>query len=172
MMRESRGFSRVVAGSLGFLSSYDREVRKPVVLLQEIQSPFGVARGVRDCSRVTAVVLGLQFSLKELGVFLIAAGNIGITELEGDIGRLLIVPMHSQILLCCEGLCGLLWGRCNGRWPHLELGREPQSSSPVLTWILGCMQFQTGSQDSTCVEAWNSAFHSQVVKVVSVLQSN
>ena len=78
---------------------------------------------------------------------------------EGDISELLMVPMHSHEYFCVvRGLCGLLWGRCNGRWPHLELRQEPQGSSPVLTWILGCMQFQTGSQDSTCVEAWNSAF--------------
>ena len=37
---DSRGFSRVVAGSLGFLLSYDGELREPLVLPQE--SPVSI----------------------------------------------------------------------------------------------------------------------------------
>ena len=36
-----------------------------------------------------------------------------------------------------RGLSGLHWVWCNGRGPHLELSREPQGSSPLLTWVLG-----------------------------------
>ena len=37
------------------------------------------------------------------------------------------------------GLSGIHWGQFNGRGPHLELRRETQVSSPVLTWFLGCI---------------------------------
>ena len=78
---------------------------------------------------------------------------------DGDLREFLMVPMGSQESFgVVRALSGFLWGRCNGRGPHLQLRREPQGSSPVLTWISGCVQFQTGSQVSTCVEAWNSAF--------------
>ena len=67
----------------------------------------------------------------------------------------------SRIFSRLRGLTGFLWSWCNGIEPHLELRKEPQASSPVLTWISGlCIQFQKGSQVSTCVEAWNSDFFS------------
>ena len=50
------------------------------------------------------------------------------------------MPMGSQKY--CDvgrGLSGLHWVWCNGRGPHLELRREPQGSSPVLTWVSGCV---------------------------------
>ncbi|KAI4585933.1 hypothetical protein MJG53_006167 [Ovis ammon polii x Ovis aries] len=36
------------------------------------------------------------------------------------------------------GLTGLLSHRCRGLRPCVESGPEPEDSSPVLTWILGC----------------------------------
>ena len=42
---ESRGFSRVVAGSLGFLSSCEGDFRDPLVLLQRSGVSSRVARG-------------------------------------------------------------------------------------------------------------------------------
>ena len=41
----SRGFSQVVAGSLGLLSSYDRDLREPLELQKCSQASFRVARG-------------------------------------------------------------------------------------------------------------------------------
>ena len=74
-----------------------------------------------------------------------------------DLRELLTVPMGSQEYCGVgRGLMGLHWGQCKGRGPHLELRREPQGSSPVLTWL--CMPSQKGSQVSTCVETWNSTF--------------
>ena len=43
---ESPGFSRVVAGNLRFLSSYDGDLRDPLVLPQESQFSMRVARGL------------------------------------------------------------------------------------------------------------------------------
>ena len=55
---------------------------------------------------------------------------------DGDLRELLMVPMRSQESFgVVRGFSGFLWGRCNGRGPHLELRREPQGSSRVLTWI-------------------------------------
>ena len=49
-----------------------------------------------------------------------------------------MVPMGSQQYRGVEwGLLGVHWGPCNGRGPHLVLRREPQGSSPVLTWVSG-----------------------------------
>ena len=50
MMGEPAGFSRVVAG----FSSYDRELREPLVLAREVQSPFKLRVGSRHYSQVTA----------------------------------------------------------------------------------------------------------------------
>ena len=40
---QSHGFSRIMAGSLGFLSSWEWELREPLVLPQGSQAPFQVA---------------------------------------------------------------------------------------------------------------------------------
>ncbi|KAI4585917.1 hypothetical protein MJG53_006151 [Ovis ammon polii x Ovis aries] len=43
------------------------------------------------------------------------------------------------------GLSGLLSRRCRGLRPCVESGPEPEDSSPVLTWILGCSRLKTGT---------------------------
>ena len=50
---ESLGFSRVVAANLGFLSSYDEDLRDPLVWPQESPVSMRVARGLSGvlCSR-------------------------------------------------------------------------------------------------------------------------
>ena len=48
--REPHGFSRVAAG----FSSYDGELREPLVFPREVKSPFEVRGGAGDCYRVTA----------------------------------------------------------------------------------------------------------------------
>ena len=48
----------------------------------------------------------------------------------------LVLPHKSQISMCVVmSLSGFLSSRSQGLVPHLELRREPQYSSPVLTWI-------------------------------------
>ena len=59
-----------------------------------------------------------------------------LSNCDSDLRELLMVPMGSQeYFLAVRGLWGFLQGCYNGRGPHLELWQEPQSSSPVLTWI-------------------------------------
>ena len=59
---------------------------------------------------------------------------------EADLRGLLMVPMGSKEY-CEVGrvLSGIHWSRYNGRGPHLELSWESQGSSPVLTWVSGCV---------------------------------
>ena len=78
---------------------------------------------------------------------------------DGDLSELLMVPMGSQESCGVgRGLSGLHWGWCNER----GLTRVEARTSGFLSFSdvgLGlCMPFQTGSQVSTCLEAWNSAF--------------
>ena len=60
MMGESRGFSRVAAGSLGFLSSYNGELREPPVLPQRSPVSIPVEMGSVDCFGVMAGESGLN----------------------------------------------------------------------------------------------------------------
>ena len=92
---------------------------------------------------------------------------------DGDLRKLLMVPMRSQeSFRVVRGLSGFLWGRCNGRGPHLQLRREPQGSSPVLTWILGCVcSFKQGVR-SRLVLRHRTLLSSRAVKEVSGLQSS
>jgi len=60
MTGESRGFSRVVAGSLGFVSIYDGELREPPMLPKRSPVSIRVAMGSVDCFRVTAGQSGIN----------------------------------------------------------------------------------------------------------------
>ena len=82
-----------------------------------------------------------------------------------------MVPMGSQeFFRVVRGLLGFLWGWCNGRGPHLQLSQEPQSSSPVLTWISGCVcSFKQGVR-SQLVLRHGTLLSSRAVKEVSGLQ--
>ena len=51
---ESPGFSRVTASNLGFLSSYNGDLRDPLVWPQEIPSPCELQGASRDSSAVGA----------------------------------------------------------------------------------------------------------------------
>ena len=69
-----------------------------------------------------------------------------------------------------RGLSGLHWGRCNERRPLLELRQEPQGSSPVLTFVSGCLcHFKQGVR-SRLVWRHGNLLSSRVVKGVSGLQ--
>ena len=60
MTGESRGFSRVVAGSLGFVSIYDGELREPPMLPKRSPVSIRVAMGSVDGFRVTAGQSGIN----------------------------------------------------------------------------------------------------------------
>ena len=82
-----------------------------------------------------------------------------------------MVPMGSQEYCGVgRGLLGFHWGWCNGRGPHLELRWEPQGSSPILMWVLGCVcHFKQGVK-SRLVWRHETLLSSRVVKGVSGLQ--
>ena len=84
-----------------------------------------------------------------------------------------MVSMGSQESFCVvRGLSGFLWGQCNGRGPHLQLRWKPQGSSPVLTWISGCVcSFKQGVR-SRLVLRHRTLLSSRAVKEVSGLQSS
>ena len=90
---------------------------------------------------------------------------------DGDFRELLRVPMGNQEYCGVgRGLSGLHWVWSNGRGPHPELKREPQGSSPVLTWVSGCVcRFKQGVR-SRHVWRHGTLLSSRVVKGVSGLQ--
>ena len=72
-------FSRVVAGSLAFLSSYDGELREPLVLSQGSPVSIRVARGSVGLLLSHGRGIGPQFALKgeSRGLSRVVAGNFG-----------------------------------------------------------------------------------------------
>ena len=60
---ESLGFSRVVAANLGFLSSYDEDLRDPLVWPQESPVSMRVARGLSGFLSSQCLVLGPHLEL-------------------------------------------------------------------------------------------------------------
>ena len=82
MTRESRGFSRVAAGSVGFLSSYNGELREPLVLPQG--SPVSIVRGSAGLLSSHGRGIRPQFALKgeSRGLSRVAAGNFGFCRFE------------------------------------------------------------------------------------------
>ena len=77
---ESRGFSWVAARSLGFLSSYDGEIREPLVLPQGSPVCLRVARGSTGFFSSHSRGIGPQFALKgeSWGLSRFVGGNFGI----------------------------------------------------------------------------------------------
>ena len=64
LRRESPGFSRVAAGNLRFLSSYDGDLRDPLVLPQESEFSTRVARGLLGFLSIRCWVLGPHLELR------------------------------------------------------------------------------------------------------------
>ena len=90
---------------------------------------------------------------------------------DGELSELLRVSMGSQDY-CGVGrsISALHWVWCNGRRPHLGLRREPQVSSPLLTWVSGCVcHFKQGVK-SQRVWRHGTLLCSRVVNRVSGLQ--
>ena len=158
---------------MGFLSSYVGELRKPPVWLQ------GSPVSIRVASRRSGLLLshgrgiGPQDAFKgeSRGLSRVAARNPGFPRL---------VTVNSRASQGAYGKSGILWTWEEPLRAPLGLVQWKRASSRIEAGTLGflscsdigfrlCMPFQTGSQVSTCVEAWNSAFLS-VVKGVSGLQ--
>ena len=81
-----------------------------------------------------------------------------------------MVIMGSQEYFVVGGPLETTLGLSRGRGPHLKLRREPQGSSPVLTWASGCVcHFKQGVK-SPLVWRHRTLLSSRVVKGVSGLQ--
>ena len=80
MTEESRVFSRVAAGSLGFLTSYDGKLRDPPVLPK--RSPVSIRVVLRNGGLLLSHGRGIgrQFAEKQesQGLSRVAAGNLGV----------------------------------------------------------------------------------------------
>ena len=175
MMRESRGFSRVVVGSLGFLSSYDREVRKPLMLPQGNPVSIWVARGSARLLSSHGSCIGPQFSLKgeTRGLSWVAAGNIGFPRFAK------VTSVSFSWFPCIVTNTFVLWGvsvDCSGVAAMEDglissWGRNLRV--PLLFWrgFWGVCSFKQGVR-TRLVWRHGTLLSSQVVKVVSVLQSN
>ena len=157
-------FSRAAARRVRFLLSYDGELRERLVWPQGSQLSFRVARGSVACLSSHSRGIGPQDMLK---------GECrGLSRSEaGNLRELLRVPMESQEYCGVgRGLSGHHWVWCNGRGPLLELRWELQSSSPVLTWVSGCVcRFKQGVR-SRRVWRHGTLLSSRVVEGVSGLQ--
>ena len=123
MTGESRGFSRVAVGGLGFLSRYHREVREPLVLPQGSQVSI---RLVRVSASALESRQGNQASIPlEGGIsrcFSSCSRKFDSLELpRGPEGASHVVSGKSGILSSCEGLLGI----------PLELVQATRASSRV-----------------------------------------
>ena len=98
-------------GSSGLLSNHCRGYRPQDALMKESRSLSQVAAGNPVFPRLVTVTLG-SFS--------------------GAYGK-------SGILWCWEGPLGTPLGLVRWKRSHPELTREPQGSSPLLMWVLGCV---------------------------------
>ena len=138
----SCGLSRVAARGLGFLSRYHGELREPLVLPQGSQSPFELRGQARECSGVTAGELRLNSHGRgNLKVFLELWQEVWVpSSCHGDVRETLMLSLGSQeSFQVVRGLSGFLSSWFRRLWPHVELMRETQGSSPALTGISGSL---------------------------------
>ena len=85
---ESRGFSRVLVGILGYLSSCDRDLRDPLVLLQRSRVSFRDSRGTSGF---------LSSRCRQIGLCLQCTGNsVFLSSSNRDLGLFINVHLESQ----------------------------------------------------------------------------
>ena len=139
---KSRGFSLVVAGSLGFFSSCDGELREPLMLPQGSQVSIRVARASAGVlwSHIRGIRPQFAWKGESQGVSRVAAESVGSLELpRGPEGASHLVSGKSGHLWSCEGPLRIPLKLVQGLGPHVEVWRETHCSSPVLTWISGLL---------------------------------
>ena len=163
LQRDVCCFSRVTTGNSGNLSCGPMEVQSPFTCKGNRRIALESRHGNQASRRIEG---GISMSFSSCG----RKPWIPST-CDSDLRELLMVPMGSQeYCVVARGLWGLHWGLCNGRGPHLELRRYPQGSSPVLTWVSGCVcHFKQGVR-SRLVWRHGSLLLSRVVKGVSGFQ--
>ena len=112
LSQESRGFSRVPAGSLGSLSSYDGDLRGHLVLPQESQSSFKPVRVTSEflLSRCRGTGLHLELRRETQGSSPLATVISGflLSFISGVRPRFLLrhgIPLFSRVV---KGVSGVL----------------------------------------------------------------
>ena len=141
-MEESRGLSRVAAGGLGFLSRYHGELRQPLVLPQGSQVSFQVARVSTGVLWSHGRGIRPQFAWKweSKGVSEFWQEVWVPSSFHGDLREPLMLSLGSQeSFQVVRGLSGFFSSWCRQLGPHLEMRRETQVSSSVLTRISGSL---------------------------------
>ena len=140
MRGESRGFSRGLAGSLGFLLSCDVDLRVPLVLRQGSQVPFPVVMGT--------------------------SGYLS-SNCRGNRPHLDFCPETPCSSPVATGISGM---RSRFTWvvrPHLELKPRTLLSSRVATGLLEPFEWHKGSEASYGVLRGNSGLLSEKKGLIS-----
>ena len=161
MIGESRGFSRAAMQRMGFPSSYDGELWEPLVWPQGSPVSIRVARGREAFLSSHGGGIGPQDALKgkSQGLSRVVAGDPGFP-------RLVMVTSGTFSWCLWEVKNTVVFG--GSSWDSTWVGaledvlsRVEAGASVFLSCsdvgLSVCIPFQTRSQVSTCVEAWNSA---------------
>ena len=163
-------FFLAAACHLGFLSCYDGELRKPLMWRQGIAVfiRFAGANAALISSHSRGIEPQDTFKGESRGLSRVAAGPWVPSTCDCALRELLRVTMGSQEYCAVRrGLSGLHWVWCNGRGPHFLFKREPQGSSPILTWVSGHVcHFKQGIR-YRCVWAHGTLLSSRVVRGVT-----
>ena len=110
--------------------------------LREVKSPFKLQGRARECSGVMAGESGLNSHGRgNLKVFLELRQEVWVSSsCHRDLREPLMLSLGSQeSFRVVRGLSRFLSSWCGRLGPHLELRRETQCSSSVLTGILGSL---------------------------------
>ena len=147
---ESGGFSRVVARSLGFLSSCDRDLRDPLVLPQRSRISSRVVRGTSGflSTRCQQIGLCLEFSRETQCSSPAVTGISGFLSRFNEGGRPCLVSRHGTLhsSLVVQGVSGLR--SSSGREFGLFLDMQQGSQTSLhIVWDTGG-SIQVGSGES------------------------
>ena len=166
-------FFRAAMRRVWFLSSYDFNIREPLVWHQGSPVSIRIARGIAALLLSHGRGIRPQDTLKGefRGLSQGVAGNPGfpgpVTVTSGSFSGCLLEVRNTVEF---GGALGTPLGMVEGRGPHLELRREPQRFSPVLTWVSACVSHFKQEVRSRRVWRHGTLLSSRVVNGVSGLQ--
>ena len=126
-----------------------------------------VARGSAALLSSHGRGIGPQNALKgePRGLSRVAEGNLGfprlVTVTSGSFSGCLLEVRNTVEF---GGALGTPLGMVEGRGPHLELRREPQRFSPVLTWVSACVSHFKQEVRSRRVWRHGTLLSSRIVK--------
>ena len=132
MWRETQHYSRVGTLVSRNFSSFVKHVKDPF----EFQGKCRLSLEMLQRKRASSSMQGrISYFLWTWG------GKLRVPlELRVDLGDRSCLLRKSDLLCLCEGHLGIPRALLQELiWPHLELRREPQGSSPFLTLITGSL---------------------------------